>query len=480
MTAPQTDKDTPQAVVEQVTAETVPAPADNRAEVAPIEQASEQALMPGVPGRDEFLSLAMQARILSLSGAAPKAVRGNPYVAFHVAMVGRDLGISPSAALELIDVLDTQAGPRLSLSPQLLNGQIRRLGLGSIVPAVQTDERCVAVALAPGGRLDRKCAPTYPNHREGCDCAGIIGDTEFTWEDARTAGLVGRDCQPGNHSPACGNKQSVSSLRCAQGYKTYPKRLLWWRSGGYCADDYFPEAGLGLYSPEELGAVVDVDGRPIDPSTVDLPDGYQPEPDPEPDLLSDEQRRQVQVRIQALPPPAVELLREAWSKPKTDEDGEIVGRFLPPLAHCEQKHMAKINALVGSFEQRAAKGEWADAQPEGDGEPEPQVEGEGGDGKTACALCGSTRAGLVIHEGVTRCANAAGCAKRVETEMSQLDGKLAMLRHVDRLGEWQERAVAAGLSHERMGEHAAREQAVALAEEVLAGDGGQLPLGGGA
>ena len=51
--------------------------------------------MPGVPGRDEFLALALQARMLSMSGAAPKAVRSNPYVVLHVAMVGTRPGCSP-------------------------------------------------------------------------------------------------------------------------------------------------------------------------------------------------------------------------------------------------------------------------------------------------------------------------------------------------------------------------------------------------
>lgn len=273
-----------------------------------IERAAEAALdIPSVPGRDEFLSLAMQARILSLSGAAPEAVRNNPHVAFHVAMVGRDLGISPSAALQLIDVLKTRNGYQLSLSPQLLNAQIRRLGLGRIRPLVQERDRCVAQAVAPDGT--------------------VLGETEFTWEDARDAELVGPKCMPGAHvkdQRREKNGRSWMVCGCNQGYVTYPRRMMWWRASGFCANDYFPEAGLGLYSPEELGAVVDEDGRPIDPATVALPQGYD-------DPAEIEQGRQAQAQaerdqpadpdalwrlqllIAALPEGAQHELRQAWT-----------------------------------------------------------------------------------------------------------------------------------------------------------------------
>jgi hypothetical protein len=215
-----------------------------------LDRAAQAALdTPGIPGRDEFLSLAMQARMLSLSGAAPEAIRDDPYVAFHVAMAGRDLNLSPTAAMALIDVIKTHRGYQISMSPQLVNGQIARLGLGRIVPGERTKERAVAIAISPDGEK--------------------LGETEFTWEDAQDASLVGKQCQPGDH------KRVNGKCGCNQGYITYPKRMLWWRAAGFCADDYFPEATLGYYSPEELGAVVDDEGRPIDPTQVELPPGYE-------------------------------------------------------------------------------------------------------------------------------------------------------------------------------------------------------------
>jgi hypothetical protein len=318
--------------------------------------------MPGVPGRDEFLALAMQARMLSMSGAAPKAIRNNPYVAFHIAMVGRDLGISPSAAMELIDVIETQGGPRISLSPQLLNGQIRRLGLGSIVPLVQARDRCVAQALDPNGQ--------------------VIGETEFTWDDARDAGLVGPRCLPGEHQKERRQKRNgqgtYETCGCNQGYVTYPRRMMWWRAAGFCADDYFPEAGLGLYSPEELGAVVDAEGRPLDVASVALPPGYD---DPVEEEQAKEARREeaqakaeapadeadlreLADRIARLPEGIRARLRDAWM----GEDSNVRGYGLAvdgslPVLPARKLRIAR--GLVNAWEGTARKEGWdPDAPPQ--------------------------------------------------------------------------------------------------------------------
>lgn len=341
---------------------------------AAIERAAEAALaMPGVPGRDEFLSLAMQARVLSMSGAAPKAVRNNPHVAFHVAMVGRDLGISPSASLELIDVIegkrDSRTGEvdyRLSLSPQLLNGQLRRLGLGSIVPAYRDEWRCLALPLGPGG-LDRECAKVLPDHAVGCSCDVMGPPSEFTWEMARRAGLVGKLCEPGDHKMETRTKgdRSWQACGCNQGYITYPDRMLWWRASGFCADDYFPEAGLGLYSPEALGAVVDEDGRPIDPATVALPDGYEPAELPAPaappvvERGDGEALWDLQVRIRALPDEQRALMADRW-KESSKLTHEVNGARLPIRPHqLPATSVASAESMLTGFEKLAQRGGWS-------------------------------------------------------------------------------------------------------------------------
>ena len=361
--APEVPRETPGGDAEPVEvverAEVLPA-----RQPSPSEEAANQAIVaasdaainnPGIPGRDEFLSLAMQARVLSMSGAAPKLVRNNPHLAFHVAMIGRDLGISPSAALELIDVIDGRNGPQLSLSPQLLNGQIRRLGLGSIIPVIKTPARCVAVALGPGGFYDPRCKPLWPDHHELCECTirAFLGESEFTWEDARMAGLVAQGCEPGNHTERCKDRQTTSALRCNQGYVTYPKRMMWWRCSGFLADDIFPEASLGLYSPEALGAVVDEDGRPVDPSAVELPEGYEPKalaapkagPPAEADVLDD-----LKVRVAALPEAQRSMYREKWM-----ESRRLQGFTLENLP---ADRLSLAQSMLKGFENIAAREGW--------------------------------------------------------------------------------------------------------------------------
>ena len=316
-----------------------------------IDAAAEAALAnPGMPGRDEFLNLAAQARMLHLSGGAPELIRKDPYLAFHVVLVGRDLGISPSAAMALIDVIPSSNGPQLSLSPQLLNGQIRRLRLGQIIPGPRSARAAIAIAIGPNGHVDDRCKLSWPAHvlpddpRGPCTCRGILGDSEFTWEDAQMAGLAGKNCQPGEHSSTKGGRGD-GGCGCNQGYRTYPKRMMWWRAGGFCADDYFPEAGLGLYSPEELGAVVDDEGRPIDVTSVELPPGFQPEPPPPPAEADLDELWALQERIHALPDDAKLTLRQRWEERIQGSNG----RPIPAWALSADK-LNLANALLRGAE----------------------------------------------------------------------------------------------------------------------------------
>ena len=297
--------------------------------------------MPGMPGMDEFLSLAMQARILSMSGAAPAHVRNHPHIAFHVAMIGRDLGISPTAAIQLIDVIgrDDDPNPQLSLSPELLNGQIRRLGLGAIRPLKRTMFECIAGAYGPDGEL--------------------LGESEFDWADAVVAGLADDRCQPNQHwVPTSGNGR----CRCRQGYRTYPKRMLWWRASGFAAQDYFPEAGLGLYSPEALGAVVGPDGRPIDPTQVELPDGYGPGPGhgngqarglPVDTRADGAELWQLQARAWALPDEFKRQLRQRREQtPALRTDGGVI-----PLWQLPDRGLRIAKSLLAGLESQAERGD---------------------------------------------------------------------------------------------------------------------------
>lgn len=285
---------------------------------------------PGIPGRDEFLNLCLQAKLLSMSAAVPKGMRDNPHLCLHVVLLARDLGMSPTTALNLIDFIPEdgqhpERGGQLSLSPELLDAQVRRLGLGKVVTLSVTDEKAVAVALEPGGYVKRDI--------EGnpVEIAGEIGRSEFTWSDAVTAGLVDDRCtSPTNHWKKDGTRGTSRDDRCGcrTGWRTYPKRMLSWRAKGYAVHDHFPEAAVGLYSPEELGAEVDDQGRLIDPATVELPQGYEPPPPPppSPDELppADDDLALLKIAIAALDDQGRADLKSQWTAakipPSTSED----------------------------------------------------------------------------------------------------------------------------------------------------------------
>lgn len=258
---------------EAVVAELLPAVPDDdesgaaaahRAIAAAATAAMEQ---PGIPGRDEFLSLAMQARMMAGSSLVPQSLRGKPADVFLVLLTGRDVGIPVTAALRKVYVVDGQP----SLAPQLKLALVRRQGLGQVKPH-------------PGGNAEWQGA--IPIGPEGMPLGSAL---VVTWHDAKMAGLVGVECYPSDdkdtvtHSEFClkprpqgrgvDYKDGVR-MRCKDNWRSYPRRMLWWRAAGYCVDDWFPEVGLGLYSPDELGEVTDAEGRPVNPATVALPEGF--------------------------------------------------------------------------------------------------------------------------------------------------------------------------------------------------------------
>lgn len=266
---------------------------------AAIEAAARAAIeQPGIPGRDEFLALAMQARMLAGSALCPRDLRGKPADVLLILLTGRDVGIPVTSALRKVYVVDGQP----SLAPQLKLALVRRQGLGVVRKVAGS---CAAWAGARAFGPDDKPLGDEP--------------TVVTWHDAKLAGLAGVECYPDEievpqcdgvtgealldehgvqrvvrqvvgetivHSDVClaprgGNGGSAADyrngvrVRCKDNWRSYPRRMLWWRAAGYEVDDQFPEVGLGLYSPDELDAMTDEHGRPISPATVALPPGFE-------------------------------------------------------------------------------------------------------------------------------------------------------------------------------------------------------------
>lgn len=292
-----------------------------------IDRAAEAALTePGIPGRAEFLSMAAMARMISLSPLAPKHLRGEPYSAFMVLLTARDLGISVTYAISKIVPIEGKP----SIPPELQRALVRRRSLGDIEPAETNDTQ--AVPMSASARA------VYPDRRVGPWAT-------FTWQDAQIAELVDADCQaPLAHVTAegvelrghavkdCSAPQKGGGTRrwkgcyCKDNWRKYPRRMLWQRVQGYVTRDHFPEATLGLYTADELGALTDEDGHAIDVSSVELPPDYVDPVADQRERAGQQQAAQaereriadwdalwdLQVRIRALPDGLRAQLGERW------------------------------------------------------------------------------------------------------------------------------------------------------------------------
>lgn len=263
---------------------------------------------PGIPGRDEFLNLCLQAKLLSMSNAMPKDVRGNPHLCLHLVLLGRDFGVSPTTAAQMIDFIpDGRGGGQWSVSPEFKCARINERKLGRVVVIESDREHAVAVALEPGGYVKRDIDGNVT------EIVGEFGERGyFDWEAAQNAGLAGKSCKPGEHKTGSDNK-----CPCHQGFKTYPQRMMKWRAKGYCASDNFPEANLGTYSAEELGADVDDQGRMIDPGSVAVPAGFEPVERPLPpgeQPVSDADRAFLHMDIVCLDDEGRRVLRERFAR----------------------------------------------------------------------------------------------------------------------------------------------------------------------
>ncbi len=274
--------------------------------------------VPAFPGYQEMQGMAAMAVTLSAAAAVPGAMRGKPNDVFLVLLTGRELGIPPTTAIRECHVIDG----KVTISPKVKLAMVRQSGLGRVWPDASND------------------AEKATWHAERADQRGTTFSSTFTMDDARrTSGknaLVGKD-----------------------NWKNYPQRMLSWRALGYLLDDVFSEVGTGLYSPDELGAMTDEDGRVIDVGQVDplpgtaAPRSHNAAP-PEPPA-SAEDLADIAKRVQAITavPGARAALLELWSKPK--ENGSPT---LPAPGDLLARHVRVARAMLEAVEKRMAKGEW--------------------------------------------------------------------------------------------------------------------------
>lgn len=175
-----------------------------------------------LPSAQEFSLMKEMGRMAVASGLLPAAIN-TPEKAVIIMMKGRELGIPPMQAFSSIAVINGKP----TMSAELMLSMIYRNVPGAIVNYLRSDaQACEIEAQRPGGKSAKFA---------------------FTIEDARRANLLGK-------GP----------------WQTYPSAMLRARTVSAMARAVFPDALSGVvYTPEELGAEVDDEGRVLDQPPMD-------------------------------------------------------------------------------------------------------------------------------------------------------------------------------------------------------------------
>ena len=207
-------------------------------------------------GTNEGLSrMERIATVMAASGAF-KDAQGSAE-AFAKLVIGEELGVGPYAAMGQIHLFDG----KVTLGAQLIGGKIKQSGLYRYRVVESTNEVC---RIAWREKLDGEWMDAGP-------------DTEFTLQEAQTAGLLSKN-----------------------NWKHYPSDMLFARAltrgaRRYCSDVF---SGGSVYTPEELGAEnTDADGNlVVDGGSIDARPGHgvvndiPPAETVEPEVVSAKQR----------------------------------------------------------------------------------------------------------------------------------------------------------------------------------------------
>jgi CBS-domain-containing membrane protein len=186
----------------------------------------------------EWQAMREQAKALVLSKFLPKAV-DTPEKAIAVMMTGRELGIGPMQALRCVHIIDGKP----TLAAELI-AVLRRVPGAVFEVAASTNDHCTVLAARPG-RPEREFT--------------------FTMDDAKAAGLTSKD-----------------------NWKKYPRAMLRSRAITEAARAVFPDSTLGVYDPDELGAVTNDAGEIVAMPPERLPRiTTHAEPDEDPDATGD-------------------------------------------------------------------------------------------------------------------------------------------------------------------------------------------------
>jgi hypothetical protein len=160
--------------------------------------------------RDDWTVLREQADMLIKSNFLPQSIKA-PEQAIAIILQGRELGIGAMAALQTINVI--QGKP--TISPQLMLALINRSGQLEDIK-MESNATAATCMMKRKGRMPHT--------------------VKFGEVEAKNLGLFGKD-----------------------NYKKQPGTMFQWRAVAMCARVVFPDVILGLYTPDEMGADMDLE-----------------------------------------------------------------------------------------------------------------------------------------------------------------------------------------------------------------------------
>lgn len=156
---------------------------------------------------------------LVASGLLPKEVNSKEKAAVTI-LRGRELGIPMMESFSLINIIDGKSG----ISPQGMLALIERSKLSENITITDNGDTCT-VTMKRVGRDE---------HTES-----------FSMADATAMNLAGK-----------------------HNWKAQPKTMRKWRAIAACARVVYPDVIGGMYTPDELGALTDEEGRYVPPVQV--------------------------------------------------------------------------------------------------------------------------------------------------------------------------------------------------------------------
>ncbi len=177
-----------------------------------------------VAGNEDWGMIRSQANDLVRSGFLPKSIN-TPEKALAIMQTGRELGIGPMQALRSIHIIEGKP----TMSAELIAGLVMSRIPGSCLRvSVTNNKECVVIASRPGQDTT---------------------EFRFTIDDAKTAGLLGK-----------------------HNWKTYPRAMLRSRCVTEAARATFPDATMGIYDPDELGAITSPTGEVMSVASEMVPE----------------------------------------------------------------------------------------------------------------------------------------------------------------------------------------------------------------